>query len=276
VKFIGVDLAWGEGKRTGTGLCAMTTEGVVGSCRLQTLDEIVEWMTPHTTNDCLVAIDAPLIIRNPGGQRPCEGLISRCFGRYEAGTHSSNLTKPWFRSGGRAKELVERLGLDNDPYFAPRSAVRSAIEVYPHPALVALFDLPLSLKYKGKGGRTREQRQQEFAKLNSLMESLSTHPLPAIDVQRSPRWADLKREIDDAPSGAALDRSEDELDAYVCAYIALYYWTHGHDRCRVVGDIATGYIVTPVSNEQGDCLDQAARDLEAASLRTSPPHRTHE
>jgi predicted RNase H-like nuclease len=262
VKFIGVDLAWTEGKRSGTGLCVMTTEGVVDSCRLQTLDDIVDWIRAHTTNDCLVAIDAPLIIENKSHQRPCEKLISRCFRSYEAGAHSSNLTMPWFSSGGRAKELAKQLDLDINPYFDPGSAGRRAIEVYPHPALVALFRLDRSLKYKRTGGRKREERRPEFATLTRLMESLSTFPPPAIDVGRSTHWADLKRKIDDAPSGAALDRAEDELDAYVCAYIALYYWTHGLEGCRVVGDTATGYIVTPVSKEQADCLDRSASDLE--------------
>jgi predicted RNase H-like nuclease len=49
---------------------------------------------------------------------------------------------------------------------------------------------------------------------------------------------------------------EDELDAYVCAYLALHYWTHGLDRNRVVGDLDTGYIVTPAMARQRACLDR--------------------
>jgi predicted RNase H-like nuclease len=72
-------------------------------------------------------------------------------------------------------------------------------------------------------------------------------------------------EITTATTGAALDRAEDELDAYICAYISLYYWTHGLTRCRVVGDTMSGYIVTPVSQEQAACLDQQAAALQRTS-----------
>jgi hypothetical protein len=51
-------------------------------------------------------------------------------------------------------------------------------------------------------------------------------------------------------------RLEDEIDAYVCAYTALYYWTHGTSRCRIAGDTDSGYILTPVTQSQAACLDR--------------------
>ena len=48
---------------------------------------------------------------------------------------------------------------------------------------------------------------------------------------------------------------EDELDAYLCSYIGLYYWTHGTSRCRVVGDVESGYVVLPVTVEKATQLD---------------------
>ena len=53
----------------------MTAEGVVDSCRLWKLDEIVDWIRPHAKNDCLLAIDAPLIVENGYHQRPCEKSV---------------------------------------------------------------------------------------------------------------------------------------------------------------------------------------------------------
>jgi hypothetical protein len=41
----------------------------------------------------------------------------------------------------------------------------------------------------------------------------------------------------------------------VCAYTALCYWTHGTTKCRVVGDLEDGYILTPVSEQHAACLD---------------------
>jgi predicted RNase H-like nuclease len=107
-----------------------------------------------------------------------------------------------------------------------------------------------------------ERRRHSAASLTTLrrfdhLESLADAS-PPLDVRASPRWEDLRRAVADAGSGAALDRAEDEIDAYVGAYVAAYYWTHGEARCRVVGDLEGGYIVTPVTPAQGACLDGPA------------------
>ena len=73
----------------------------------------------------------------------------------------------------------------------------------------------------------------------------------------SPRWTILRHQVADGISGAALDRCEDEIDAYICVYVALYYWSHGLVRCRVVGDLGSGYIVTPVTDSLALELDRA-------------------
>lgn len=255
MKFVGVDLAWGE--VASTGLCAVFSGKVVDSCRRRSLDDILEWLGPHVEGDCVVAIDAPLIVRNETGTRPCERAMSRCFGNRQAGPHPSNLSNPSFRGGGRAAELARRLGLDPDPTALPHGRGRWAIEVYPHAALVALFDLPLTLKYKAKKGRTLEGRRAAFQSCFSLMETLTTAE-PGLDLLESHHWLSLKEEISGAKTGAALDRAEDEMDAYLCAYVAMLFWAHGTDRSRVVGDTETGYIVTPVTKELGGMLDALA------------------
>lgn len=268
MNFVGVDLAWGE--RAGTGMCVISVDHVVDTTRLRTLDDIVAWLSPYTSEDCIVAIDAPLIVRNPTGRRPCEDLISRCFGRYEASAHSSNLGNASFRTGGRASELARSLSLETDPAITAGAPVRRAIEVYPHTALVALFGLPLTLKYKGKRGRTLSSRQAEFARCAALLESLATAD-PPVRLRESSRWVTLTEELRTATTGAALDRAEDELDSYICAYTALYYWTHGIDRSRIFGDTETGYIVTPVSAEQAAWLDVALGERSTGAGEVGPP-----
>lgn len=43
----------------------------------------VLWL--YLRGDCLVGIDAPLVVTNPTGQRPAEAALNRDFGRFEAG-----------------------------------------------------------------------------------------------------------------------------------------------------------------------------------------------
>ncbi len=269
VYFVGVDLAWGDNQRTG--LCALTANGVVASTRLRSLNDIAAWIQPYLDGDVLVAIDAPLIVRNPTGRRDCEALLGRCFARHEAGAHPANLSRPHFADGGRGAALVKQLGLTTDPHFLPRQSVRRALEVYPHTALVALFGLDRSLKYKAKTGRTTASRQAVFASAVALLESLATRK-PALDLSGSPPWQALRTEISTATTGSALDAAEDEFDAYICAYIAHYYWTHGESRCRVIGDNDTGYILTPVTAEQAACLDALSAPQSGTSTPSSRRH----
>jgi predicted RNase H-like nuclease len=255
VRFVGIDLAWGD--RGGTGLCAVEAGRVLASARVTTDAEIIEWVTPYLAADVLAAIDAPLIVTNTTGRRPCERAISHCFGAHHAGAHSSNLGLPAFAKGVRGERIAKALGLNVDPTFEPRSRIQRAIEVYPHPAIVALFDLQLTLKYKAKRGRTTSGRCTAFRELLAHLEAL-VQAEPPLDVSACARWEWMRTVVEHAPNGAALDRAEDELDAYVCAYVAHYYWTHGTTRCRVVGDLESGYIVTPVSPAHARCLDAVA------------------
>ncbi len=50
-------------------------------------------------------------------------------------------------------------------------------------------------------------------------------------------------------SGVALKGYEDQVDALVCAYIALYGQRWGAARCRIFGDRTSGAIFTPMPQE---------------------------
>lgn len=221
----------------------------------------MDWCAPHMVNDVIVSIDAPLIVPNLTGRRDCERVISRCYGGRHAGAHSSNRSMPAFANGGRAHALVQRLGLDVDPVLDVGASVRRAIEMYPHPAIVTLLSLDRALAYKSKSTRSVATRKRAFESLFAGLEGLS-HTQPALRVETSPRWTGLRRDMASAAGNAALDRIEDEVDAYVCAYVGLFYLTHGLVRCRVVGDSSRGYIVTPVTESDGQRIDSLWAELQ--------------
>lgn len=213
----------------------------VESALLRGDDELLGWLHPRTREACVVAFDAPLIIPNDTGARGCERAITRGFGRHEAGCHPANRT----RVPERALSLADQLGLDPDPTFrAGDTTVRRAIEVYPHAALVTLFWLDRTIKYKAGKGRTVVSRHAAFRRLTAHLETLVEHD-PPLTVQAAPRWRGLVHAATSSPVGAELDRAEDEIDAFACAYVALLYWTYGTDRCAVFGSLQAGYIVTP-------------------------------
>jgi predicted RNase H-like nuclease len=271
VRFVGVDLAWTSRGRTG--LCAVEDGAVLASDTVTSDRELIEWLTPLSKGDVLIAIDAPLIVRNETGRRPCDQLISRCFGRYHASTHSANLRLPSFREGVRGELLAHALGISVDPVFEVKQDVRRAIEVYPHTAIVALFGLAHTLKYKAKPGRTVASRRLALMQLLGHLESLRDLD-PPLDVTTTPRWAQIVDAVQNASAPIHLARVEDEIDAHVCAYTALYFWTHGTKLSRVAGDVTEGYIVTPVSPDQGDCLDRLMAVVETGP-RVEPPLPDH-
>ena len=118
----------------------------------------------------------------------------------------------------------------------PRSGrAKRAIEVYPHPATVVLFGLARTLKYKQKQGR-------DLGLLRGELLALMTHVEEVVDTDAT--WSVLRSQVETATRKTQLRVVEDQVDAVLCAYIALFAhrWP---ERTTTYGDLETGYIVTP-------------------------------
>jgi predicted RNase H-like nuclease len=233
--FVGLDLAWGE--KSHTGVAVIDPGGRllhVGSA--QDDASIDAAIAPYVSDECLVAIDAPLIVPNAEGRRIAEIELGKDFMRFDAGPHSANKANPLF-DPPRGAVLCARLDLDMDP---ESRAERRAIEVFPHPATVVLFRLPKILKYK-KG--EVEDRRRELLQLMTLIEGLDK-ATPRLRVNHNVAWVELRNRIAAATRQVQLDRDEDPVDAVVCAYVALYRF-HRPDDVTTYGDFASGYIITP-------------------------------
>ena len=138
MKYVGVDLAWGT--RRPTGLAVLDPDVADGAgarlvhlSTVRTDDEILGALAAYVEDDCLVAVDAPLIVNNPTGSRPCEAALNKDFARFQAGAHPSNTGKPEFADGPRGGRLCKDLGLDLDPRSG-RPAVRSRSTRTPRPS----------------------------------------------------------------------------------------------------------------------------------------------
>lgn len=230
--YVGIDLAWGERQPTGVAVLDDAAR-LLAVAAVRTDDEIAAVLAPYVSSECLVAIDAPLVVTNATGSRVAEQALSKDFRRFEAGAHPSNTGKPEFAGGEtRGARVCQLLGLDMNP----RSGrARRAIEVYPHPATVVLFGLPRTLKYKDKKGRDLELLRSELLALMGHVEGL---------VETSDEWLTLRVAVETATRKSELRVVEDQVDAVVCAYVALFRerWP---DRTTTYGDFEHGYIVTP-------------------------------
>jgi predicted RNase H-like nuclease/ppGpp synthetase/RelA/SpoT-type nucleotidyltranferase len=272
--FVGVDLAWG-GRRP-TGLAVLDEKGCLLHVSATVSDDaIATALAPYVDGDCLVAFDAPLIVTNPAGNRPAEAALNKDFARFDAGAHPANTGKPEFREQPRGARLASRLGLDMNP--RSRRA-RRAIEVYPHAATVALFRLGRTLKYKNKPGRDLEQLRSELLVLLGLLEGLASAQPPLL-VSGAPAapgggtaWKALRGAVEKAARKSELRVVEDQVDAVICAYVALFATRHP-ERTTTYGDLETGYIVTPtlpdglVPTPRGRRIAPEAQDPSGSAVR---------
>ena len=236
--YVGLDLAWGP--RNQSGLAVLSADGDLVDVRaVHTDDEIIEQLTPLVTDGAMVAIDAPIVVENETGGRNCERQITAAFGRFHAGAYLSNRSQPAFADGGRARFLTKALALDIDP---ASTASRRAIEVYPHPATVALFDLDLTLKYKSRN-RDIPARRAAMAELIGHLESLADHD-PPMRVAGNRQWQQARADVAKAGRHVELGRAEDPVDAVLCAYIGMLA-VRRPEAVTTYGDVGGGYIVTP-------------------------------
>jgi predicted RNase H-like nuclease len=253
MRFIGLDLAWSARNLTG----AAVVEGdpavgrLVASGLLGDDDQVVEFVLEHAgAGPAIVAIDAPLVVRNPTGRRRAEALIGAAFSRYEAGAHPANRARLAVDGVVRGEALVARLEGHRFIHRAEVEAqapVRQVIEVFPHPAMVSIFNLERTLKYKARPKRSHETRLAGFVALQEHLRSLRDADPALLDADQL-----LNRDLSSFNRSqmrdyrARLKDYEDRLDAVICAYVGQYLWRWGMARARVFGDMQGGYITTPV------------------------------
>jgi predicted RNase H-like nuclease len=251
---IGIDLAWGSRARSGIAVLdaagrLLLVESVI------TDSEIDATLAPFLKGSCVVGLDAPLIVTNPSGRRPCEALLTKAFAAQHAGCYPSNTGLAAFSDGGRAAAFARRHGLSADATASPAAHQRRALEVYPHSTIVALFELPRVLAYKSRSHRSLERRRGELLR---LIDYLATLENPAGGLAGYPplldpdaRLGGIRTDVEFAPTKAALGRLEDPIDAIVCAYVSLLFL---HGLAHVIGDAETGAIVTPVRDRHLEVL----------------------
>ena len=246
MRFVGLDLAWSPRNPSGAVVLAQA-EGASWtpagwSAELQSDEEIINFVTEAVGGGPgLVAIDAPLVVPNETGTRPCDLALSRAYRKAEAGALPANRRRlgPVVRGEEIVKEL-QRHGFAHSPHVERRRPVRQVVEVYPHPAMVELFGLTKTLKYKARKGRSLEDRRRELARYLELLRSLKEEE-PALDSEAILAGVNVAK-----LSGRAFKRAEDLLDALFCAYIALHIWWHGPQGYRTFGGENSGFVLVPI------------------------------
>ncbi|MCL6444438.1 MAG: DUF429 domain-containing protein [Alicyclobacillus sp.] len=243
--FFGIDLAFSP--RNPSGLFVINENGKYVTHEYQTGDqEIVQFIRRHLhAQGNVIVVDAPLVVHNDVGQRPCEKQVGTTYGGRGASCHSANTRLP---SGRRGPEFVSHLkaaipqaniavdATAATPNFYP------VIETYPHPGHIELFGLASILPYKRKPRRSKVESVSAMATYQQHLKDLADAD-PALLLSTSPL---LNTDVFGL-KGQGFKKHEDLLDSLFCAYVALYLWKHKSDprHWKVFGDMASGFITIP-------------------------------
>ena len=236
-RFLGLDLAWSD--RNPSGLAAIDETGTILDLRadLRSDADVLGWIRTWRGSSGVLGIDMPTIVRNAGGARRAENALRAVFGRYGAGPHPANLGR--FPDGGRAARFIADLapdGVIETTDIAQRDPRTIAVEVFPHPAHVRLFDLPGIFKYKKKA-RPWADVLAEWERYRAALATLATADPPLRLDERVPLRVGMR----------GYKRWDDTLDALSCAYIAAFLWRWGSapPHARLFGNLTDGYILVP-------------------------------
>jgi predicted RNase H-like nuclease len=183
--------------------------------------ELVEAARRFTPAElCVVAVDMPMATISFETRREADSAISKAFGGRGCATHSPNAARPGTLGASLSRQLsAEGIPLATTSHVHPD--LPRAIEVYPHPALLALlgrdyrvpYKVSKSIKYwKGTSIAERIARLLvEFREIQAALE-LSLGKVP-IDLPGAEGVTTL----------SSLKSYEDALDAVVCAWVGMHF-----------------------------------------------------
>ncbi len=245
-RFLGVDLAWGEGsaakRARESGLAVIDAGGtVLHAGWARGIRDVEAWVLEMATPGSIIAIDAPLLVLNATGMRAAERDVGRGYGRYRVAANASNLALRWL--GGVTLRLrLEASGfLYTDGLTPMDTDAPRMFECYPYTTIVGMEELGYSVerpRYKRfvKGlpvAEARVVRQAACDELIQRMRGLDAAD-PPLDLASHP----LSRTLLDEPSPISdvpYKHREDLLDALLCAWTAAIWHRHGLARMQVLG-----------------------------------------
>jgi predicted RNase H-like nuclease len=163
----------------------------------------------------LVAVDMPMARTPIVGRRASDDAVSKAYGSRWCGTHTPSALRP----GPVSDALRESFTTAGYALLTDRLAPPGVIEVYPHPALVELASATYRLPYKASKVRAywrdatpQERRSRLFRQWHAIVMLLE------------PRIAAVASALpipDPAAKSIELKAYEDQLDAVICAWVAV-------------------------------------------------------
>jgi predicted RNase H-like nuclease len=244
-RYLGLNLAWAPRNSSGGAVIEANPDGsvkLVSTTSLRSHEDILAWIARNRGRaGAVLAVNAPLIVENSSGPRPCDNLLIDHFAQYQIDDYQANIVNASHpRTIGRA---LMRMGFDPDP-GAPGDRV---FETYNRPTQILLWNLERPIRLKTGPVGARKDAVSRFREM--FWDKLSDASPP---LEMSPALQRLLRADLPSSNGSRVGELEDRLEAALSAYSAAYLALRGLDDCALLGDLESGYILLPTSRYPSD------------------------
>lgn len=245
MKFIGVDLAWGFQRPSL--LCIIRKDSSGFSYEtllyLTSLEDFSSFFHAHQEEAFVLAVDAPLTVRNCDGNRRAEREISIFLRRFHGGILPVNLTivkRKYPRLVLFWKLLLQSHFQITLPFLD--TFWRIAFEVFPPLIVLGLWGEGVLEVYRRekKAKQPLPLFQQSIAELASFSPPLQGLERFFFALQEDSCWF------------------IDAYDALLCAYAACFLWSQGRRYAHIFGTPQEGEVVMPFQEAQRDLVTFAS------------------
>lgn len=255
----GFDSAWTNAPKSPGAICAVAFDEQGGvrfhAPRLASFEKAREFIDGLRKDFAvsLVAIDQPTVVPNATGSRPVDRVAASVISHIGGGVQPANRKKHrMFGDGAPIWPFISELGATEDPIQA-RTATSGhfLIEVFPALALPGFEEnfagRHCAPKYNPRN--RKKFRLEDWRSVCRVVEKIANE----FGVRDLAAWA---RDMHDIATPRKCN--QDKLDAALCTLIGLTWRADCPARSVMLGDLDTGYMITPTSEATRSTLERAA------------------
>lgn len=239
-RYLGLDLAWAPRNSSGGAVMEPTEDGgvkLVSTSSLRAHEDILAWIARNRGRaGCVLAVNAPIIVENTAGRRPCDRMVDEYFRAQhvdEYQVNTVNASHP--RTIGRA---LMRMGFDPNPMGEGDRVV----ETYNQATQIMLFEAERPVRLKSGPVGARKDAVARFREM--LYDKLGDATPLLVD---TPTLDELVEADLPSSNGSRVGQLEERLEATLCAYTAAFLDIRGPESCAFLGDLDHGYVLLPTT-----------------------------
>ncbi len=264
---VGFDSAWTR-HNSGSLVAALRTDsGVIEELEppqlanfSQAEQTIKAWQVQRRPDRTIILLDQPTIVKNRGGQRPVENLVSSPVRLRYGGVQPANIGRSdMFGEAAPVWAFLDAFGGAANPDSLTGSSW--IVETYPVLAMIALGWLLPDKRSTGRLPKYNPARKNTFSlgDWQYICEQVSQE-LSERQMTKLACWVDDNRSLK-----YPRKHDQDRLDACICLLVSM--WLVEKRECLLIGNFESGYMVVP-----GQKL--LAKELQSRCVATSrnPSH----